>query len=145
MNKGKKILKVHFIDLGIWGSNIIFFAFGLLFMLIKSVCSYKTQIRLSIFVTALFLLSLIAFMLLKKKILSMITLLIFIALTSSYFYEIWVIYISVPVTLVISSIYKIIYFHKHQTEQFYRKINLLVLIPIQLIIAIAVLIEMIIG
>lgn len=75
----------------------------------------------------------------------MITLLIFIALTSSYFYEIWVIYISVPVTLVISSIYKIIYFHKHQTEQFYRKINLLVLIPIQLIIAIAVLIEMIIG
>lgn len=72
----------------------------------------------------------------------MITLLSFIALSISYFYEIWVIYISVPVTLVISSIYKIIYFHKHQTEQFYRRINVFVFIPIQLIIAIAILFQL---
>ncbi len=142
MNKEKKFLKAHFVDVGIWGSNIIFFTLGLLFMMIKSVCSYKMQIGLSIFVIVLFLLSMMTFMLLKKKILCMITLLSFIALSISYFYEIWVIYISVPVTLVISSIYKIIYFHKHQTEQFYRRINVFVFIPIQLIIAIAILFQL---
>lgn len=142
MNKEKKFLKAHFVDVGILGSNIIFFTLGLLFMMIKSVCSYKMQIGLSIFVIVLFLLSMMTFMLLKKKILCMITLLSFIALSISYFYEIWVIYISVPVTLVISSIYKIIYFHKHQTEQFYRRINVFVFIPIQLIIAIAILFQL---
>lgn len=82
---------------------------------------------------------------LKKKKLCIVILLCFIALVISYFFEMDILYISVPVTLIISSIFKIIYLHKHKSKQFYRRINIFVVIPVQLVIAVGVLIGVIIG
>lgn len=138
-------MKVHFIDVSIWESNFSFFVLGLLSMIIKNECSYKMRLGLSIFVIVLFLISMVTFMRLKKKKLCIAILLCFIALVMSCFYEIEILYISVPVTLILSSIFKIIYLHKHKSEQFYRRINIFVVIPVQLVIAVGVLGGVIIG
>ena len=145
MNKEKKYLKVHFIDVSIWASNFIFFVLGMISMIIKNKCPYKMQLGFSVFVVILFLISMTTFMLLKKKKLCIVILLCFIVLVISYFYEMEIIYMSVPLTLIISSIFKIIYFHRHKSEQFNRRINIFVLIPVQLAIAVGVLIGVVIG
>lgn len=132
-------LKIHLIDMGIWGINVllVFPAMGM--MLAKDKFNQRVEAVILFSIICVFLVSIIILLLFKIKIFYCGIFLGTLGILL-YYVELGVIIFSIPITMIISICFKFINLYKLEIEdwkwKWYKPANLYFMIPLQLMIVI---------